>query len=32
VWQLRRIAGGEIAVSYLESFERVWDTAVPLEG
>jgi transcriptional regulator with XRE-family HTH domain len=28
VWQLRRIPGGEIAVSYLDSFERVWDTAV----
>jgi transcriptional regulator with XRE-family HTH domain len=32
VWRLRRIAGGEIAVTYLESFERVWDSAVPAEG
>jgi transcriptional regulator with XRE-family HTH domain len=32
VWHLRRIPGGEIAVSYLESFERVWDGAVPVEG
>jgi transcriptional regulator with XRE-family HTH domain len=32
VWELRRIPGGEIAVSYLQSFERVWDTAVPVEG
>ena len=31
VWQLRRIPGGEIAVSYLDSFERVWDTAVPVQ-
>lgn len=30
VWQLRRIPGGEIAVSYLDSFERVWDGAVPV--
>jgi transcriptional regulator with XRE-family HTH domain len=32
VWHLRRIPGGEIAVSYLDSFERVWDGAVPVEG
>ena len=30
VWHLRKVAGGEIAATYLESFERVWDTAVPL--
>jgi len=32
VWRLRRIAGGEIAVTYLESFERVWESAIPAEG
>jgi transcriptional regulator with XRE-family HTH domain len=32
VWRLRRIAGGEIAVTYLESFERVWESAVPARG
>jgi transcriptional regulator with XRE-family HTH domain len=32
VWRLRKVAGGEIAVSYMESFERVWEAAVPLEG
>jgi hypothetical protein len=30
VWHLRKVAGGEIARTYLDSFERVWDTAVPL--
>jgi transcriptional regulator with XRE-family HTH domain len=30
VWHLRKVAGGEIAATYLESFERVWDTAVPV--
>jgi transcriptional regulator with XRE-family HTH domain len=30
VWHLRKVAGGEIASTYLESFERVWDTAVPV--
>lgn len=29
-WHLRKVAGGEFASVYLESFERVWDTAVPL--
>jgi len=29
-WHLRRVAGGEIASTYLESFERVWDSAVPV--
>jgi transcriptional regulator with XRE-family HTH domain len=30
VWRLRKVAGGEIAGTYLDSFERVWDTGVPL--
>ena len=30
VWHLRKVAGGEIAKTYLDSFERVWDTAIPL--
>lgn len=30
VWHLRKVAGGEIAGAYLNSFERVWDTAKPL--
>jgi transcriptional regulator with XRE-family HTH domain len=32
VWHLRKVAGGEIAATYLESFERVWDTAFPVPG
>ena len=32
VWHLRKVAGGEIMSTYLESFEKVWDTAVPLDG
>jgi hypothetical protein len=32
VWHLRKIAGGEITAIYLDSFERVWDTAVPMPG
>jgi hypothetical protein len=32
VWHLRKVAGGEIAGTYLDSFERVWDTGVPLPG
>ena len=32
VWHLRRLAGGEIAATYLDSFDRVWDAAVPLPG
>jgi hypothetical protein len=31
VWHLRKVAGGEIAGIYLESFERVWDLAVPVQ-
>jgi len=29
-WHLRKVAGGEIASTYLESFERVWESAVPV--
>jgi transcriptional regulator with XRE-family HTH domain len=32
VWHLRKVAGGEIAGIYLESFERVWDSAIPVPG
>jgi transcriptional regulator with XRE-family HTH domain len=32
VWHLRKLAGGEIASMYLESFEQVWDTATPIPG
>lgn len=32
VWHLRKVAGGEIASSYLDSFERVWETGVPVPG
>ena len=32
VWHLRKVAGGEIASTYLESFEHVWDSAVPVPG
>ncbi|WP_067829688.1 helix-turn-helix domain-containing protein [Actinomadura kijaniata] len=31
VWHLRKIPGGELASIYLESFERVWERATPLE-
>lgn len=30
VWHLKRVSGGEIAVIYLESFERVWETGTPI--
>lgn len=30
VWHLRKIPGGELARHYLDSFERVWDSARPL--
>lgn len=30
VWHLRKLAGGEIAAAYLESFERVWESATPV--
>ena len=32
VWHLRKVAGGEIASTYLESFEHVWDSAAPVPG
>jgi hypothetical protein len=32
VWHLKKVAGGEIASTYLESFERVWETATPVPG
>jgi transcriptional regulator with XRE-family HTH domain len=32
VWHLRKVAGGELANAYLESFERVWETAKPIQG
>ena len=32
VWHFRKVPGGEIATAYLESFERVWESAVPIEG
>jgi transcriptional regulator with XRE-family HTH domain len=32
VFHLRKIAGGEMANTYLNSFERVWDGAAPYEG
>jgi transcriptional regulator with XRE-family HTH domain len=31
VLHLRRVAGGTMVSSYLDSFERVWDGAIPLE-
>ena len=32
VFHLRKISGGEMASTYIESFERVWDGATPYEG
>jgi len=32
VFHLRKIPGGEMASTYIESFERVWDGATPYEG
>lgn len=29
LWHLRKVAGGELAAAYLESFDRVWESAVP---
>ncbi|MEV0662173.1 XRE family transcriptional regulator [Actinomadura luteofluorescens] len=29
-WHLRRVAGGDIVNTYLQSFERVWEAAKPL--
>lgn len=32
VWHLRKVAGGELAATYMESFERVWESAQPVQG
>jgi transcriptional regulator with XRE-family HTH domain len=32
MFHLRKIPGGEMASTYLESFERVWDGGTPYEG
>jgi lambda repressor-like predicted transcriptional regulator len=32
VFHLRKVAGGDMASTYVESFERVWDGARPYEG
>jgi transcriptional regulator with XRE-family HTH domain len=32
VWQLHKLAGGELTSLYMESFERVWESARPIEG
>ena len=32
VWHFRRVPGGEIATAYMESFERVWESAKPGQG
>jgi lambda repressor-like predicted transcriptional regulator len=32
VFHLRKIPGGEMANTYLQSFERVWDDGTPYEG
>ena len=32
VWHLRKLAGGELAALYIDSFDRVWETATPIEG
>ncbi len=32
VWYLRKVPGGEIASTYLTSFERVWETGTPIPG
>jgi hypothetical protein len=31
VWQLRKLPAGELAGLYIDSFERVWETATPLD-
>jgi transcriptional regulator with XRE-family HTH domain len=30
LWHLRKIPGGQFATVYLDSFERVWETAAPI--
>ena len=32
MWHFRKVAGGELATAYLESFERVWGSAEPVQG
>jgi transcriptional regulator with XRE-family HTH domain len=32
VWHLHKLAGGELTSLYLDSFERVWESASPAEG
>ena len=32
VWHLRKLPAGELAGLYIDSFERVWETATPLDG
>jgi hypothetical protein len=32
VWHLRKLAGGELTSLYIDSFERVWESATPAEG
>jgi len=32
VWHLRKLAGGELSSLYIDSFERVWESATPTEG
>jgi transcriptional regulator with XRE-family HTH domain len=31
VFHLRRVAGGDMVTSYMDSFDRIWDQAAPLE-
>jgi len=32
VWHLRKLPAGELAGLYIDSFERVWDAATPVDG
>lgn len=32
VWHLHKLAGGELTSLYIDSFERVWESATPAEG
>lgn len=32
VWHLHKLAGGELASLYIDSFERVWESATPAKG
>jgi len=32
VWHMRKLPAGELAGLYIDSFERVWETATPLDG